>query len=129
MKKLEATAADPRNALNRARDATFAIDQIIASHERGGDGDLNSLKGKLFKDGDHAVFAATPGTTDARSKLMSRIRPPAKNYATIQPILLETTTHFWKKWLLEDAASENWLKNDLTGRVADAGVVKYESKK
>ena len=83
----------------------------------------------VFTDGDHAVFAATPGTTDARSKLMTRIRPAAKNYATIQPIVMEATTHFWKKWLLGDATSRSWLKSDLTGRVADAGVVKYKSPK
>jgi predicted dienelactone hydrolase len=47
MKKLQAAAADPRNALNRAKDVTFAIDQIIAAHQHGGEGDLDSLKGKL----------------------------------------------------------------------------------
>lgn len=234
MKKLEAAAADPRNAMNRAKDVTFAIDQLIAAHEKGGEGDLKLLKGKLntkrigmvghsfganttmlvcgiqsafrvqpmeslgdpritaaiamsipvnridgdaldrmyadvkvpilhltgtndsspidvqgpearqlpfehcrqpdqimivFKDGDHAVFATPPGEADnQRSKLLARLRPPAKNYSTIQPIVLETTTQFWKKWLLDEVAAGDWLKSQLTSRVGDAGTVKYKSK-
>lgn len=47
MKKLEAAAADPRNALNRAKDVSFAIDQMIEVNANGGAGDLAALKGKL----------------------------------------------------------------------------------
>lgn len=80
----------------------------------------------LFKDGDHAVFAASPGDEDSQRRLLGRLRATS-NYGPIQAVVLESSTHFWNCWLKGDAGSADWLSQKLRSRVGSLGEVEHRA--
>ncbi|MFO0977248.1 MAG: hypothetical protein U0996_12670 [Planctomycetaceae bacterium] len=80
----------------------------------------------LFTDGDHGVFAASPEEDSPRRRIMERLRPAA-NYAPMQEIILESSTHFWKSWLKDDKDSAAWLHEKLKERVGRLGTVEHHA--
>lgn len=80
----------------------------------------------LFTDGDHGVFAASPEEGSSRRRILDRLRS-TENYAPMQAVILESSTHFWNSWLKDDKESAAWLKEKLKERVGQLGTVEHHA--